>query len=341
MTYDAATATKVKFFLKNLPPILRGLRGVNKRNKKNFLILGKLLSGSMPNFLYQKQKEKKMSKLNQITNVERKYNKQGQLTLETTYDDGKKHGFEKKYRNGFLYMTTPYRLGIKFGVEQEYVSKGILCQEVRYINGEKESIKIYDTDGVVLSEETFSLGDREVEIKISGRYKYETFYINGEEVSYNKYDSDDRIVYSTYNLPNRGLALTIAYDKKNYQISSQIISGEGDAPDIGFEYWGIDSFTECSRGYGQKNNRRLIRNYSSGYIVREVGFIGGKMQGLEKIYGRGSVLLSETMYRRHSSAFSKKYTDGVLSHVSVDDAATKADKVELQKLSDEKPHLFI
>lgn len=282
-----------------------------------------------------------MSKVNQsTTNVERKYNKQGQLTLETTYYDEKKHGFEKKYKNGFLYMTTPYRLGIKFGVEQEYVSKGILRQEIRYINGEKESIKIYDTDGVVLSEETFSLGDREVEIKISGRDKYETFYINGEEVSYNKYDSDDRIVYSTYNLPNRGLALTIVYDKKNNQISSQEISGEGDAPEIRFEYWGKD-FLECSRVRSQKKDRQLIRNYCSGYIVREVGFSGSFVQGLEKTYGRESVLLSEIMYRRHSPAYRKKYTDGVLSHVSVDDAATKADKVELQKLLDEKPHLFI
>lgn len=58
MTYDAPTATKVKLFLKNLPPILRGLRGVNKRNKKNFFILGKLLSKRLPNFGYQKTKGK-------------------------------------------------------------------------------------------------------------------------------------------------------------------------------------------------------------------------------------------------------------------------------------------
>lgn len=282
-----------------------------------------------------------MSKLNQsTTNVERKYNKQGQLTLETTYYDEKKHGFEKKYRNGFLYMTTPYRLGIKFGVEQEYVSKGILRQEIRYINGKKESIKIYDTDGVVLSEETFSLGDREVKIETCWGRKHETFYLNGEEVSYNAYDSDDRRIYSTYSLPNREVALKIVYDKKNNQIFSQEISGEGDAPEIRFEYWGTD-FHECSRVRNQNNNRRLIRNYSSGYIVREVGFSGSMLQGLEKIYGRESVLLSETMNRRHSPAFRKKYTDGVLSHVSVYDNATKADKVELQKILDEKPHLFI
>lgn len=285
-----------------------------------------------------------MSKLNQsTTNVERKYNKQGQLTLETTYHDGKKHGFEKKYRNGFLYMTTPYRLGIKFGVEQEYVSKGILRQEIRYINGKKESIKIYDTDGVVLSEETFSLGDREVKIeKKLGARKRETFYINGEEVSYNIYNYDDRgIYYSRYLLPSGEVAISIAYDKKNYQIFSQEISGEDDAPEICTEYLGEDYFSESSRVFGQNNNRRLIRNYSSGYIVREVGFSGSMLQGLEKIYGRESVLLSETMNRRHSPAFRKKYTDGVLSHVSVYDNATKADKVELQKILDEKPHLFI
>lgn len=282
-----------------------------------------------------------MSKLNQITNVERKYNKQGQLTLETTYYDGEKHGFEKKYRNGFLYMTTPYILGIKCGVENEYSSKGILRQEIRYINGKKESIKIYDTDGVVLSEETFSLGDREAEIRILGGRKRETFYINGEEVSYNLYDSDDRITHSIYPIPNHCTAtLQIAYDKRNNKIRSQGIFGCRGAPDISFEYRGTD-FLECSWAFDQTNNRRLIRNYSSGYIVREVGFVGRKMHGLEKTYGRESALLSETMYRMHLSAYHKEYTDGVLSHVSVHEAATIAEKKTIQKLLDEKPHLFI
>lgn len=282
-----------------------------------------------------------MSKLNQITNVERKYNKQGQLTLETTYHDGEKHGFEKKYKNGFLYMTTPYRLGIKFGVENEYSSKGILRQEIRYINGIKESIKIYDTNGAVLSEETFSLGDREVKIEIRGGRKHEIFYINGEEVSYNLFDSDDRITHSLYRLPNCSTeASEIVYDKRNNKILSQVIFGGCGVPGIFLDYRGTD-FLECSRGYGQKNNRRLIRNYSSGYIVREVGFIGGKMQGLEKIYGRESTLLSETMYRRDLPAYQKEYTDGVLSHVSVHEAATITEKKTIQKLLDEKPHLFI
>lgn len=250
--------------------------------------------------------------------IEKKYNKKGQLRLESTYHGKVKHGIEKKYRNGALYTETPYIQGFKFGVQNEYTSEGILCRQTEYINDDIESIKVYDADGVVLTEETFSRGVKEVTYEfIEECGKIESIYINGHHDRERQY-MDDSVVHEWYRLPNGKAGLKRSYDNKN-RIFSESINDGYECIEIRKQYSGDKLSSEIAyKDYLQHGKEKI---YFSTDSYRESNYYMGKKHGMEKSYFRISndcLIHCETMYIRGSRQdLTKYYVNGALSNLPV------------------------
>ena len=70
--------------------------------------------------------------------VQKIYDKQGRVVLETTYVDGQKNGPQKAYfANGKLWYVMHYKNNVLNGRAVMYDAKGNLIKEAYYVNGKR------------------------------------------------------------------------------------------------------------------------------------------------------------------------------------------------------------
>ena len=92
--------------------------------------------------------------------VQKKYYENGNLEIETPFENGKLHGVEKwYYENGNLECEIPYQNGKLHGVEKEYDENGILMSEIPYQNGKLHGVgKVYYENGNLQAQVTYENG---------------------------------------------------------------------------------------------------------------------------------------------------------------------------------------
>ena len=74
--------------------------------------------------------------------VQKKYYENGNLEIETPYQNGKLHGVEKEYdENGILMREIPYKNDKIHGVVKEYLANGNVWDETSYKNGEQHGVE--------------------------------------------------------------------------------------------------------------------------------------------------------------------------------------------------------
>jgi antitoxin component YwqK of YwqJK toxin-antitoxin module len=99
----------------------------------------------------------------------KRYHTNGNLSCETPYENGNKHGIEKEYyEDGMLSSETPYENGNKHGIARKYDKDLVLYEEKLYQNNKL----IRTLREIVLIRDLF-VGYGDITIK--------TPYINGQK----------------------------------------------------------------------------------------------------------------------------------------------------------------
>ena len=85
--------------------------------------------------------------------VEKKYDSNGKLWVETPYKNGERDGIAKVYfEDGKLTSETPYKNGKIEGIEKWYYESGNLASEIPHKNDEAHgNLKYYTEDGKLLA----------------------------------------------------------------------------------------------------------------------------------------------------------------------------------------------
>jgi antitoxin component YwqK of YwqJK toxin-antitoxin module len=105
--------------------------------------------------------------MNEEVKWDRGYLDNGQLSLETPWVNGQKHGIEKRwYSNGQIRQETPYVNGQRHGIQRWWHRNGQLYWKTTYVNGERHGIRRYwKEDGKLWSIEKFHRDQRLIDIE--------------------------------------------------------------------------------------------------------------------------------------------------------------------------------
>ncbi len=98
-----------------------------------------------------------------ITGTVKNFYENGELQIETSYQNGVKEGVQKSYyKDGNVWIVSVYQNGLKTGIEKYYRPNGVVYGETSYQNGKKEGFqRWYFENGSLKKEKKFKDGKQE------------------------------------------------------------------------------------------------------------------------------------------------------------------------------------
>lgn len=198
--------------------------------------------------------------------IKKEFDKNGNLTKETSYKNGKKDGLEKNYYFNRLDFELLYKDGIIVNEKLYYIKNGALKANYPYKNGLEHGLaKVYFDSGKIKKELPYVKGKIQGIGKFFSKYghlEYERTYINGEKNGIEK-----------------------KYDGWNGKLISESLYKDHKKNGLGKEYYQKNGALKYERFYvdGKKEGVQT-KYYSNGDILSTITYKNDKKHGTQIKY---------------------------------------------------------